>query len=153
MTKKVVLATQHNTTQHVWPQNFQVKQTVASKVLICFWLGRCAYYLGMIFTSLYIKCIIGVKILLSNQKIEIFQLWLHSKCTRMLITRLRAASFIFLVRWAKRARHANDHARDWRRETGETRCRPRFARLAALPLPRACTAFTKSEKKERLFAV
>ena len=32
-------------------------------------------------------------------------------------------------------------------------CRPRFARLAALPLPRACIAPTKSEEKERLLAV
>ena len=32
-------------------------------------------------------------------------------------------------------------------------CRPRFARLAALPLPRAWIALTKSEEKERLFAV
>ena len=40
---------------------------------------------------------------------------------------------LFLVRRAKRPRHANDHARDWRRETGEAR-RPRFSRLAASPL-------------------
>ena len=32
-------------------------------------------------------------------------------------------------------------------------CRPRFARLAASPLPRACIAFTKSGEKERLLAV
>ena len=32
-------------------------------------------------------------------------------------------------------------------------CRPRFARLAALPLPRACIALTKFEEKERLLAV
>ena len=32
-------------------------------------------------------------------------------------------------------------------------CRPRFARLAASPLARACTPLTKSEEKERLFAV
>ena len=31
--------------------------------------------------------------------------------------------------------------------------RPRFARLAASPLPRACIALTKSEGKERLRAV
>ena len=31
--------------------------------------------------------------------------------------------------------------------------RPRFARLAASPLPRACTALTESEEKERLLAV
>ena len=32
-------------------------------------------------------------------------------------------------------------------------CRPRFARLAASPLPRACIALTKSEEKEGLLAV
>ena len=32
-------------------------------------------------------------------------------------------------------------------------CRPRFARLAASPLPPACIALTKSEEKERLLAV
>ena len=32
------------------------------------------------------------------------------------------------------------------------RC-PRFARLAVLPLPRACNALTKSDEKERLLAV
>ena len=31
--------------------------------------------------------------------------------------------------------------------------RPRFARLAASPLPRTCIAPTKSEEKERLLAV
>ena len=31
--------------------------------------------------------------------------------------------------------------------------RPRFARLAASPLPRASTALTKSDEKERLLAV
>ena len=31
--------------------------------------------------------------------------------------------------------------------------RPRFVRLAASPLARACTHLTKSEEKERLFAV
>ena len=30
-------------------------------------------------------------------------------------TKLRAVSFFFLVRWAKRTRHENDHAGDWRR--------------------------------------
>ena len=36
--------------------------------------------------------------------------------------RLRAVSrALFLVRRAKRPRHANDHARDWRRETGLAR--------------------------------
>ena len=33
------------------------------------------------------------------------------------------------------------------------RHRPRFARIAASPLPRACTALTKCEVKERLLAV
>ena len=32
-------------------------------------------------------------------------------------------------------------------------CRPRFARLAASPLARACTPLTKPEEKERLLAV
>ena len=32
-------------------------------------------------------------------------------------------------------------------------CRRRFARVVASPLPRACTALTKSEEKERLLAV
>ena len=32
-------------------------------------------------------------------------------------------------------------------------CRPRFVRLAASPLPRACIALTESEEKERLLAV
>ena len=32
-------------------------------------------------------------------------------------------------------------------------CRPRFAGLAASPLPRACIALTKTEEKERLLAV
>ena len=35
----------------------------------------------------------------------------------------------------------------------DRRGRPRFARLAASPLPRACIALTKSEEKERLLAV
>ena len=32
-------------------------------------------------------------------------------------------------------------------------CRPRFTRLAASPLPRACISLTKSEEKERLLSV
>ena len=32
-------------------------------------------------------------------------------------------------------------------------CRPRFARLAALPLARGCTPLTKPEETERLLAV
>ena len=41
------------------------------------------------------------------------------------------------------------------RETDGARCecRPRFARLAASPLARACTPLTKQEEKERLLAV
>ena len=46
-------------------------------------------------------------------------------------------SLFFLVRLAKRARHANDLA-------------PSFL---ASPLTRACTPLTKSEEKERLLAV
>ena len=36
---------------------------------------------------------------------------------------------------------------------GARRATPRFARLAASPLPRTYTALTKSEQKERLLAV
>ena len=43
------------------------------------------------------------------------------------------------VRREKRARHVNNHARDWRRETGEARFSPRFLRIAC-----ACTPLTKS---------
>ena len=50
--------------------------------------------------------------------------------------RLRAVSLFSVVRRAKR----------------ETR-RPRFARLAASPLARACTPLTKPEEEERLLAV
>ena len=62
-------------------------------------------------------------------------------------------SLFFLVRPAKRARHANDHACDWRRETGEAleglfSCRPAARCLRAHALP--CI---KSEEKERLLAV
>ena len=46
-------------------------------------------------------------------------------------------SLFFLVRRAKRSRHANDHARGLRRST----------------LARACTPLTKSEEKETLLAV
>ena len=70
--------------------------------------------------------------------------------------RLRVVSLFFLVLRAKRPRHANDHTRDWRHETGEARqkrvslfpSRPRFSTLA-----HACTPFTISEEKERLLAV
>ena len=57
--------------------------------------------------------------------------------------RLLTVSLFFLLRRAKRARHANEHARDWRRETRHGKrdatlfffsgCRPRFSRLAASP--------------------
>ena len=69
------------------------------------------------------------------------------------IVRLRAVSFFFLVRRAKRPRHANDHARDWRGETGEAP--PSFLsfRGFAAQRSRARTPLTKSEEKERLFAV
>ena len=42
--------------------------------------------------------------------------------------------FYLIVRWAKRARHENDHACDWRRGL------------------RACTPISKCEEKERLLA-
>ena len=67
--------------------------------------------------------------------------------------------FFFLVCWAKRPRHANDHARDWRRETGEalfsSRAAALVSRVSWLPrsmLSRACTSLTNSEEKERLLA-
>ena len=56
-------------------------------------------------------------------------------------------SLFFLWFVEQNARHANGHARDW------WRCRLRFTRVAASPLPRACIALTKSEEKERLLAV
>ena len=58
-----------------------------------------------------------------------------------------------LVRREKRPRHANDHARDWRRETGEAVVVSRVWRLRCSTLARACTPLTKSEEKERLLAV
>ena len=67
--------------------------------------------------------------------------------------------FFFLVCRAKRPRHSNDHARDWRRETGEalfsSRAAALVSRVSWLPssmLSRACTSLTKSEEKERLLA-
>ena len=60
----------------------------------------------------------------------------------------------FLVRRAKRPRHANDHACDWRREKGEAAALvSRVSRLRRSTLARACTPLTKSEEKERLLAV
>ena len=62
---------------------------------------------------------------------------------------------VFLVRRAKRLRHAIDHAGDWRRETGEARAAlvSRVSRLCHSKIARACTPLTKSEEKERLLAV
>ena len=37
------------------------------------------------------------------------------------VINFRSSLSFFLVRRAKRERHANDHARDWRRETGKAR--------------------------------
>ena len=80
-------------------------------------------------------------------------------------TRLRATSLFWLVRRAKRPRHAHDHARDRRRETGEERQKrslfssravvlvSRVSRLRRSTLVRTCTPLTKSEEKERLLAV
>jgi len=56
-------------------------------------------------------------------------------------SRLRAVSIFSVIRRAKR------DTRKW------PRAQPRFARLAASPLPRTCIALTKSEEKERLLAV
>ena len=79
--------------------------------------------------------------------------------------RLRAVSLFFLVRRAKRARHANDHARGWRRETGEAQkeslsfffsgCRPRFSRLscgfaARRSRPRAFPSLNLKKKRDCL---
>ena len=60
--------------------------------------------------------------------------------------RLRAVSLFSVVRRTKREK------RKWPRAWLMARD-PRFARLAASPLPRACIAPTKSEEKERLLAV
>ena len=62
---------------------------------------------------------------------------------------------VFLVRRAKRLRHAIDHAGDWRRETGEAQAAlvSRVSRLCHSKIARACTPLTKSEEKERLLAV
>ena len=68
------------------------------------------------------------------------------------IVRLRAVSF-FLVRRVKRPKHANDRPRDWRRETGEAPPSFLASRDFAAQRSRACTPLTKSEEKERLFAV
>ena len=57
---------------------------------------------------------------------------------RYIENRLRPSLSFSLVRQAKRATHANNHARDWRR--GST-------------LARVCTPLIKSEEKERKLAV
>ena len=51
----------------------------------------------------------------------------------------------FLVRRSKRARQANDHARDWRHETGKA--------AALVSRDSRDTSFIKSEEKERLLVV
>ena len=60
--------------------------------------------------------------------------------------RLRAVSLFSVVRRAKRETHKWPRA--WLMARDGRGCRPRFARLAASPLPRACIALTKSEEKE-----
>ena len=75
-------------------------------------------------------------------------------------------SLFFLGPSSRRPRHANDHARDWRRKTGEVRKKrvslspsraaalvSRVSRLRRSTLTRACTSLTKSEEQERLLAV
>ena len=67
----------------------------------------------------------------------------------LFLSRLRAVSLFSVVHRAKR------ETRKWPRAWLMARDGrgPRFARLAASPLPRACIALTKSEEKERLLAV
>ena len=81
---------------------------------------------------------------------------------RFLLTHAYTTSSLsfFLVRRAKRPRHANDHARDGWRETGEALFSSqaaalvsRVSRLRRSTLARACTPLTKSEEKEILLAV
>ena len=78
-------------------------------------------------------------------------------CMYYYMTRLRAVSLFSVVRRAKREKRKWPRAwlmaRDGRGSFFFSGCRPRFARLAASPLPRACIAPTKSEEKERLLAV
>ena len=47
----------------------------------------------------------------------------------------------------------NDHARDWRRETGKAALVSRVSQLRRSTLACACNTLTKSEEKERLLAV
>ena len=65
--------------------------------------------------------------------------------------RLRAVSLFSVVRRAKR--QTRKWPRAWLMARDGRGCRPRFARLVASPLPRACIALTKSEEKDRLLAV
>ena len=69
--------------------------------------------------------------------------------------RLRAVSLFSVVRRAKRETRKWPRAWLMVRDGRGTKkpCRPRFARLAASPLPRACIALTTSEEKERLLAL
>ena len=71
----------------------------------------------------------------------------------------------FLVRRVKRARHENDHARDWRRERGDTRkgrlslffsataLASRVLRFCRSMLARKFTPLAKSKENELLLAV
>ena len=67
--------------------------------------------------------------------------------------RLRAVSLFSVVRRAKRETRKWPRAWLMARDGRGSRLRPRFARLAASPLARACTPLTKPEEKERLLAV
>ena len=69
------------------------------------------------------------------------------------LTLANEQSLFFLVRRTKRPRHANDHARDWRRETGKAVLVSRVSQLRRSTLACACTTLTKSEEKKRLLAV
>ena len=86
----------------------------------------------------------------------------HRNSQRVHLLQLITFSF-FRVRRAKRETRKWPHAWLTARDARGTKTerlsfffsgsRRRFARLVASPLPRACTALTKSEKKERLLAV
>ena len=60
--------------------------------------------------------------------------------------RLRAVSFFSLVRRAKR--ETRKWPRAWLMARDGRGCRPRFARLAASPLPRACIALNLKKKRD-----
>ena len=87
-----------------------------------------------------------------NQWDMLMQGWLFRQrlLQRYFIIRLRAVSLFSVVRWAKRKTRKWPLAWLMARDGS---CCPRFARLAASPLARACTPLTKSEEKERLRAV